>query len=57
MKFILARLVEKSTWAGIGALVAGVGYVIDPSLWEKLAALGVAIAGLGATLLPDKPKE
>jgi len=57
VRYILDRLQEKSTWVGLGALVAGLGIAIDPTLWEKISAVGLAIAGLGATLTADKPKE
>lgn len=54
MRYVIDRLKEKSTWAGIGAFIAGVGIAIDPSLWESISALGIAVAGLGAALTADK---
>lgn len=57
MNYLLARLSEKSTWAGLAAVLAGVGYAVRPDLWESIVAIGVAVAGLGMTLTADKPKE
>ena len=57
MKYILERLAEKSTWAGLGAILAGVGYAVRPDLWESIVALGVAVAGVGLALTKDRKPE
>lgn len=47
LAYILARLKEANTWAGIAAFVAAAGVTIRPDLWESLVALGIAAAGAG----------
>jgi hypothetical protein len=55
ISYILARLAEKNTWAGLAAAAAGLGILIKPELWESLTALGMAAAGLGLALSKDAP--
>lgn len=46
MNYILERLRERSTWAGIVAFLAGVGVAVKPELAESIIAAGAAIGGL-----------
>lgn len=52
MKYVLARLREPSTWAGLSAL--GVVFGIPPGTLDLVAQVGVGIAGLAAIALKDK---
>ena len=45
MTWVLARLAEPSTWAGLGLIVTGVGNAVATKDWSSvLQALGGAIA-------------
>jgi hypothetical protein len=39
MSFILGKLKERSTWAGLAAITAALGWSIDPEQFAALAAL------------------
>ena len=52
MKYVLARMREPSTWAGLSAL--GVVFGIPPGTLDLVAQVGVGIAGLVAIALKDK---
>ena len=43
IELIIDRLKEKSTWAGLGTIVALVGLKVDP---EQLSAISAAVIGL-----------
>jgi len=51
--FVLERLTEPSTYAGLGALLAAGGVHIDNSVLQAVIQLLVALAGLGAVLIPE----
>lgn len=54
LKWVLARLRERSTWAGLLSLIAGVtGYTFNATPDEIAAFVGAAIA-LVFTVAPDK---
>ena len=56
MPYLIARLREPSTYAGIAALLASLGVSV-PSGWiQAVSALGVALAGAAALFLPEKPQ-
>lgn len=52
MKFIINRLKEPSTWAGVSALGVLVG--VPPGTLDLVAQVGVGLAGLLAIALKDK---
>jgi hypothetical protein len=52
LDYALARLREPSTYAGLAGLAAAVG--IASPLYEAVAAVVMALAGLAAVLLADK---
>lgn len=54
-KFLLARLREPSTYAGVGVLGAAVG--LSPELLGPLGQLVMGAGGLLAILLRDKGSE
>lgn len=43
LNLILGKLKEKSTWAGLGTLIALAGLKLDP---EQFAAISTAVIGL-----------
>lgn len=51
MKFIINRLREPSTWAGLSAL--GVLFGVPPGTLDLIAQVGVGAAGLLAIALKD----
>lgn len=56
MKTILAKLRERSTWAGIAVLVGSFGLPIPPGTVEIAGEIIGGIAGLLLILKSDKPK-
>jgi hypothetical protein len=50
MSFILGKLKEKSTYAGLAALLAAFGWSIDPETFSAGAAAIIAIVGLWEVL-------
>jgi len=43
MSYILHQLKQKSTWAGIAALGATVGWKLHPEQWSAIAAAVIAL--------------
>lgn len=56
MRYLVARLREPSTWAGIAALLAALGVTVDPRVFEGVQGLVTALAGLLAVLLPERDR-
>ena len=52
MKFIINRLKEPSTWAGVSALGVLVG--IPPGTLDLVAQVGIGLSGLLAIALKDR---
>lgn len=52
--YALTRLRERSTWLGMISLLTALGIVLTPAQQEHVIAAGSALAGLIATLTPDK---
>jgi hypothetical protein len=50
----LAKLKEKSTWAGLAALAAAAGWKLDPDQWSAIAATVVAAVGLWEVFRREK---
>lgn len=57
MAYIISRLREPSTYAGLAAVAAAFGVAIPVEWVQALSALGVAIAGVVAMVLPERAKE
>lgn len=59
--FVLQRLSEPSTWAGIVTVVTGLGVSVSPERRDAIATIGTTIAGLLLMVaregrsLPDNP--
>jgi hypothetical protein len=54
LAFLVARLKEPSSYAGLGAVLAALGVHVDDALLQAAVQLLVAAGGLAAVLLPEK---
>lgn len=54
LSYILARLSEPSSYAGLANLVALAGVHLAPEAWRDAIAAATALASLAALLLTDK---
>jgi hypothetical protein len=52
--FIVARLKEPSSYAGLGALLAAAGIHVDNSILDAVIQVMVSVAGLIAVLVPER---
>jgi hypothetical protein len=53
--WVVARLEEPSTWAGVAALVGSMSFLPNASVEAQVvSAVGVAIAGALAVVFPEK---
>ena len=52
--FLLARLKEPSTYAGLGAILAAAGLHPSEALLSSGVNAAIALAGLAAVLIPEK---
>lgn len=56
MAYLISRLREPSTYAGLAGLAAAFGFVV-PAEWAQAAAgLGVALGGVLAVVVPEAQK-
>ena len=46
MNWLIERLKEPTTWRGIIWLATALGVSLRPEVWEQIAAVGMALAGL-----------
>lgn len=53
MHYLIARLKEPSTWAGLAAVLVAFGLTIPPDLIGALIPVATALAGLAAVLLKE----
>ena len=53
LRYVLARLSEASTWAGIGSLLMAFGFQFTPQQGTAVVQLAIAIAGVLAMLIPE----
>lgn len=54
MQYILDRLKEPSSYAGLGALLALVGVNLDGQLLQAIAGVAAALAGLASIFIKEK---
>ncbi len=54
MQYILNRLKEPSSYAGLGALLALVGVNLDGQLLQAIAGVAAALAGLASIFIKEK---
>ena len=55
--YIVGRLREPSTWAGIAAGIAAIGWSLPADQWGAIVQAGMGAAGLAAVLLTDQKPE
>jgi hypothetical protein len=55
MSFLLSRLLEPSTWAGITGLAVALGTA--PDMMHEIAQVGAALASLAAVALPENARR
>ncbi|VVE31253.1 hypothetical protein [Pandoraea nosoerga] len=55
MSFILSRLLEPSTWAGITGLAVALG--TSPDTMHEIAQAAAALASLAAVALPENARR
>lgn len=53
-QWIMDRLREKATWAGIAGLLGMLGVAIEPSQAEVIAQAGIGVVSALAIIWPDK---
>jgi sulfite exporter TauE/SafE len=54
MKYIVDRLKEPSSYAGLGALLALVGVNLDGQLLQAIAGVAAALAGLASIFIKEQ---
>lgn len=54
MQYILDRLKEPSSYAGLGALLALVGVHLDGQLLQAIATVAAALAGLASFFIKER---
>ena len=55
MGFLISRLLEPSTWAGLTGLAVSLG--TSPDVMHEIAQAGAALASLAAMALPENAKR
>ena len=54
LRFVVARLKEGSTYAGLALVLTGFGMHLKPEMREAIAAIGTMVAGLIAAAFPNE---
>jgi hypothetical protein len=54
MRYIVDRLKEPSSYAGLGALLMLVGINLDGQLLQAIAGVAAALAGLASIFIKEK---
>lgn len=52
--YLLARLMEASTWRGITLLLTAIGVPLAPEMADAVISAGLAVAGLIGVATKDK---
>lgn len=55
-EYLLTRLTEKSTWAGITGLLTAAGMSIAPEMADQIAITGIGIASMLLIAMKEKIK-
>lgn len=55
LDWIVDRLKEPSTWAGLGTLLVVNGVALPPGVMPLVVQAGVSIAGILAIVIHEKP--
>jgi NO-binding membrane sensor protein with MHYT domain len=53
IQFLIARLREPSTYAGLAAVLTAAGITYSPDLLDAAVTVAAALAGLAAVLVPE----
>ncbi len=53
MRYLLNRLKESSTWAGLSVLASLAGIYLEPEFATAIGVVGTTLAGMCLALLPD----
>lgn len=56
-RWLMARLKERSTWAGLIAFVSAAGVSLAPDQKEAIITAGVALASVVMTFTKDDPEK
>jgi hypothetical protein len=54
MSYIINRLKEPSTYAGLAALLAAFGLNVEPGILQAIVAMATGLAGLASILVGEK---
>lgn len=54
LEWLLARMVEPTTWAGLTAILTAAGVALAPELKEAIITTGIAIGGLIGVIMKEK---
>lgn len=54
LNWLLARVAEPSTWAGAGVVAAVVHSIAPGAVGDSILAVGAAVGGLLAVVVPEK---
>lgn len=54
MQYIVNRLKEPSTYAGLAAVLAAFGLNVDPGIMQAAIAVATGLAGLASVLIAEK---
>jgi hypothetical protein len=54
LNLVLGKLKEKSTWAGLGTIVALVGLKIDPAQFAAISTAVIALIGVYEVFRKEK---
>lgn len=52
--YVLARLLEASTWRGFTLILTAIGVPLAPDMAEAVVSVGLAVAGLIGVVTKDK---
>jgi hypothetical protein len=54
MQYLISRMKEPSTYAGLAALLAAFGLQVDPGMLQAVVAVLTGLAGLASVLVGEK---
>lgn len=57
LRYIAARLGEKSTWVALGSVLTGLGVMVKPEQWQAIMGLAMGISGMISIFLPATVQE
>ena len=54
LQYLLDRFKERSTWAGLLALLGSLGIALNPEQTEAIIALGLAVIGVISVFIKER---